>query len=91
MTHFREESTVERERLELEALMDKKMLDEEAVLEQYRKMENQRVTLATENFRFVLQVRKVIGYDRFEDLKKIVEMLRQQKQRRNSESSIQKK
>ena len=54
-------SAVQLERFELEVLMEKDPLDEAKVLEQYRKMDSARDSLGTERFRFLLEVRKLLG------------------------------
>jgi Spy/CpxP family protein refolding chaperone len=61
-------SNLEREQLELERLIENKTLDENAALEQYQKLEQARVKLGVERFRFVLQIRKIVGYERFQEL-----------------------
>jgi Spy/CpxP family protein refolding chaperone len=62
-------SAVEMERFELEVLMEKDPLDEAKVLEQYRKMDNARDSLGTERFGYLLEVRKILGAERFQKLK----------------------
>lgn len=60
---------VERERLEFEYLMEMEPLDEPAVMKQFDKMERARNALSMEQFRFLLQVRKTVGFERFQKLK----------------------
>ena len=60
---------VERERLEFEYLMEREALDESAVMKQFDKLEGARNALSTERFRFLLQVRKTVGFERFQKLK----------------------
>ena len=62
-------SAVEKERLELGILMDKETLDEDAVLGQFKKLEQARDHLVSERFRFLLEVRKILGAERFQSLK----------------------
>lgn len=62
-------SAVEKERLELGILMDKETLDEDAVLGQFQKLGQARANLASERFRFLLEVRKILGAERFQSLK----------------------
>lgn len=56
---------VEREQLELEVFFEKKQLNEQAVLEQYKKLEKARTAMGLERFRFFIQVRKIVGYENF--------------------------
>jgi Spy/CpxP family protein refolding chaperone len=62
-------SAVEKERLELGILMDKETLDEDAVMGQFKKLGQVRANLASERFRFLLEVRKILGAERFQSLK----------------------
>ncbi len=59
---------VEEEQFKLRSLMEKSDLDENLVWEQHRKLEKARSALADERFSFFVQVRKMIGYERFEKL-----------------------
>jgi len=81
-------SDVEREQFELETLIENRILDEDATLEQYKKLEKTRVKLGVERFRFFLKIRKIVGYEKFQELMAF-KKLRQQRQRalRNRERS----
>lgn len=59
---------VKSEQLELEALMGKKTVDETAIMKQFNKLEAARTDLAAERFGFVLGVRNILGYERFNQL-----------------------
>jgi Spy/CpxP family protein refolding chaperone len=72
-------SDVEREQFELEILIENRTLDEGAALEQYKKLEQARVKLGVERFRFFLKIRKIVGYERFQELMAFKKM-RQQRQ-----------
>ncbi|MHC1742314.1 MAG: Spy/CpxP family protein refolding chaperone [Syntrophobacteraceae bacterium] len=61
-------SGLERDRLDLEALIDKEPLDENAVMAGFKRLENARGALAVEKFRYFLEVRKILGVDRFRRL-----------------------
>ena len=61
-------SQVESEQFKLETLLEKRKLDEKAVREQNRKLEAARSRLAEERTAFVVEVRKIIGRDRFQRL-----------------------
>jgi Spy/CpxP family protein refolding chaperone len=75
-------STVEREQLELGSILDKETLDEAAAVKQFEKLEMARTKLATERFRYFLQVRETIGYDRFQRLRGHFREFRQKKRER---------
>ena len=72
-------SNLELERFELEVLLEKDPLDETAVMEQFKKMNQARQELATARFQFVLEVRKLLGADRFEQLKQQFKQKRHRK------------
>jgi Spy/CpxP family protein refolding chaperone len=59
---------VEREQLELENMMGKRKINETAIRKQNRKLEKARSDLADAKFSFVIQVRKIIGHGRFQQL-----------------------
>ena len=67
---------------ELENLLENKVLDEAAVMEQFKKLERARGNLSTERFNFILGVRKTIGLERFQRLKMFHQKLRREKIRR---------
>ena len=79
-------SKLEKERLELEALFETKELNETEVMKRFAQMENARAQLAVERFRFVVEVRKVIGLERYRILKTIFDRFRQQRRHRPAES-----
>ena len=62
-------SQVDRERLELEQLLDSTTFDPAASMERFKKLQDTHRALATERFQFVLQVRSLLGLDRFQLLK----------------------
>jgi Spy/CpxP family protein refolding chaperone len=61
-------SRVEAEQFKLQALLEKSKLDEAAVKAQNRKLEQARSELADERTAFVVEVRKIIGPRRFQQL-----------------------
>jgi Spy/CpxP family protein refolding chaperone len=67
---IRLKSNVEAERFELGNLLDKKTLDEAAVMQQFSKLEKARTELSRERFSFLLEVRKVLGLERYQTLKR---------------------
>jgi len=76
-------AVVEKERLELDALMDKEPLNERSVMERFKKLEAARANLATERFGFILKVRKIIGFERFQQLKTAFKGFRQKRHQRD--------
>ncbi len=65
-------SDLKKGRSELESAMAKDPLDEAAVMEQFKKLEATRTNIATERFQFILQVRKLLGAERFQTLKTLI-------------------
>ena len=61
-------SQVEKEQFELENLIDSKSLDDAAIQKQYERLETARTKLGEERFRFLIKIRKIVGYDRFQEL-----------------------
>ena len=68
---IQKKSRVEAEQFELENLMERRKIDEGAIRAQNRKLEKARSELADERFAFVIEVRKIIGHDRFQQLVEI--------------------
>ncbi|MGD8370729.1 MAG: periplasmic heavy metal sensor [Syntrophobacterales bacterium] len=79
-------SLLERERLELGHLLDQETLNEASAIRQFEKLERARANLSTERFRYLLQVRKTIGYDRLQRLKEHFREFRREKMRRGPHS-----
>lgn len=73
-------SAVELEQFGLENLMESDPLNEGAVLEQFARLESARAALSRERFKFLLEVRKVLGIDRFQTLKLLYREFRQHRQ-----------
>ena len=71
---------VETEQLELDDLLERRRLNEDSLLEQYRAMEGARTELAMEQFKFILEIRKILGYERFQTIKLFRENIRQRRQ-----------
>jgi Spy/CpxP family protein refolding chaperone len=59
---------VEKEQFEYQNLMEAPNLDEAAVNRQLQKLEKARTELYAEKNRFVVEVRKILGRDRFQKL-----------------------
>jgi Spy/CpxP family protein refolding chaperone len=73
---------VEAARLKLQFLLEKQELDEPALEAQYNHLEQARAALGKERFAFFVQVRKIIGPQRFSQLMEIFK-----ERRRNRESA----
>jgi Spy/CpxP family protein refolding chaperone len=74
-------SSVERERFELENLLEDEAIDEAVVKNQFRKLEKEREKLASERFDFVMNVRKIMGKERFRKMKMFHEKTRHDRSR----------
>ena len=67
---------VESEGFELEVLLESEPLIDDKALEQHIRLQKARSDLANERFRFVIEVRKIIGLDRFQELKTTFQKMR---------------
>ncbi|MBW2093955.1 MAG: periplasmic heavy metal sensor [Deltaproteobacteria bacterium] len=74
-------SELERARLDLDALLDRGSLDDDAVRRQYDRLERARENLARERFRFLLEVRRILGPERFDRLKRMYRQFRVQRRK----------
>jgi len=72
-------AAVEEEQFELNNLIDSKTINDEAVLKQSKKLEQARSNLSTERFHFFLDVRKLLGFDRYQQLKSMYQTMRQKR------------
>jgi len=83
-------SQVQKERLELEQLLDRKDFNAKASIDHFAKLQKAHNTRAAERFRFLVQVRELLGLDRFQQLKEQVRkyrMERRSKKRRLTKSN----
>ncbi len=62
---------VEKAQFEYQRLMEAEPLDEKAVNRQFAQLEKARGQLASERSRFLVEVRKILGHNRFQRLKQI--------------------
>ncbi len=62
---------VEKAQFEYQRLMEAEPLDEKAVNRQFDQLEKARSQLAAERSRFLVEVRKILGHNRFQRLKQI--------------------
>ena len=68
--------TVEQAQRSYQQLMERRNLDEPAVRRQGQQLEQSRSRLANERSHFMLEVRKILGHERFQELKSIYERSR---------------
>lgn len=61
-------SNLEKEQFILQSLIEKKGSNESALSEQYKKLDRARSNLGQERFRFFVEVRNIIGHQRFQKL-----------------------
>lgn len=72
-------SALERERAELDAQLEKEPVDEAAVMAQLKRLEGARTNLASERLRFGLEVRKILGYEKFQELRALFKDYREKR------------
>lgn len=62
-------SNVKKEELELGIILDQQNFDESACMDRFNKLDSARDKLSNERFRFLVEVRKLLGLDRYRQLK----------------------
>jgi len=62
-------SSVSKEVLELEEALDKKLFDDAECMDRFKKLQTARANLAAERFKYLLEVRKLLGNERYQQLK----------------------
>lgn len=62
-------SNVQKEKLEMEMILDQQNFDESACMDRFKKFQDARTNLTNERFRFLVEVRKLLGLDRYRRLK----------------------
>jgi Spy/CpxP family protein refolding chaperone len=72
-------SNVERERFELDNLLDHESAKKKDIKNQFNKLENARSTLSEERFNLLLGVRDIVGIERYQQLKILHRMKRDKK------------
>jgi len=70
-------SAVESERFELDFLFDRENINKKKVMSQFDKFQEAKNSLAVERFLFLFEVRKIIGLERFRQLKEFKQLRRQ--------------
>jgi len=78
-------SNVEKERFELDNLLDRGDSKKEAVLDQYDRLEKARFKLSKERFNLLLDVREIVGIERYQQLKVMYRMNRDKRKKRFSD------
>lgn len=81
---------VEIERAKLRVLMEQEDLNRAAVMEQHRRQEKARSQLSEERFKFLLEIRSLIGHDRFIKLLEIQDARRQRRHSKNKTGTSEK-
>jgi len=73
---------LKKEQIALEWFIEKEELDESACMVQFQKVLNARNKLSTERYSFLIEVRKLLGYERFLRLKPKFYQLRKERSQR---------
>jgi Spy/CpxP family protein refolding chaperone len=79
-------SEMQKERLELEHLLDSTSFDSAASMARFMKVQGAQKDIAVERFRFLLGVREILGLDRFQQLKAQVREHRMKRRHMGRES-----
>ena len=69
---------IELEQFEMNGMMEGKALDESALMAQFNKLESARTNLSRERFQYYVQIRKILGPDRFQKIKAFRQRMLQQ-------------
>ena len=70
---------IELEQFELNGLMEGKTLDEPALMAQFNKLESARANLSRERFQYYVQIREILGPERFQKIKAFRQRMHQQR------------
>ena len=76
-------STVEKEQLELERIIEKEKFDESACRDQFQKVIKAKNKVSIERFNFLIEVRKLLGYERFQQLIVKFKKIKMKKSKKN--------
>jgi Spy/CpxP family protein refolding chaperone len=77
-------SFVEKERFELNTLLEGKGIDDAVITAQFKKLENARSALSNERLQFLIQTREILGAERFKELRAYFENLPREGRRNKS-------
>jgi len=64
-------SEMEKQRLELDILLDQPDADKAQIIDQFARLENARSELSKERFRLLMEIRDVLGTERYQELKEM--------------------
>lgn len=78
-------AVLERARFDLDLLLEQEPFEESVVMEQYKKLERAQSDLSFARFKFLIDVRKILGLKRYEHIKKLFKELREKKIERKKE------
>ena len=78
-------SDLKKAQIALEWFIEKEKLDESACKDQFQNVLEARNKLSTERYNFLIEVRKLLGYERFLQLKPKFYELRKEKSRKDNE------
>ena len=78
------ESVLKKAQIALEWFIEKEKLDESACKDQFQKVLEARNKLSTERYNFLIEVRKLLGYERFLQLRSKFYELRKEKSRKDN-------
>jgi hypothetical protein len=76
-------SDLKKAQLALEQFIENEKLDESACKDQFQKVVEARNTLSTERYNFLIEVRKLLGYERFVQLRTKFYALKKDKSLKN--------
>lgn len=71
-------SQIAKEKLELEVLLDADKFDPEACMNRFKNVQDASAATAMERFKFLVEVRQLLGVDRFRELKNTAQGFRRQ-------------
>jgi len=60
---------ISKEKFEMEQLLEKASINEPECMDRFKKLQDARTNLATERFKFLVETRKILGFDRYQKLK----------------------
>jgi len=82
-------SELKKGQIALEWFIEKEKLDESACKDQFQKVLETRNKLSTERYNFLIEVRKLLGYERFLQLRpKFYELRKEKSQKDKEEESL---
>lgn len=70
---------IELEQFDLNSMMESRTLDEAALKTQFNKLESARANLSRERFQYYVQIRKILGPERFQEIKTYRQLMQQQR------------